>query len=288
MATRRRRGAGGRPRLRWLLAAAIINLLMLVAIGITRFPYLYMLLGAVKNNGQLFSLPISVWPSAPMVSNVTALFADFPFGRWYLNTVVLAVVQTSLNVFLATLAGYAFAKHEFRFRTTLFVILLFTLMLPSQILLVPQFIEVSFLGWYNTYVAVIVPGAVDAFGIFLIRQYATGLPGELLDAARIDGASEFGIFWRVAFPLLGPAVAVLAILSFNNAWQAFLWPLIALSDDRMFILNIGLASILGPYNYAYGVVLAGATLASLPVIVVFLFFQRQLGEAVANGAFKGV
>jgi multiple sugar transport system permease protein/arabinosaccharide transport system permease protein len=272
---------------RWAFGAISLNLLLLAAIFIARFPYLYMLLGALKNNAQLFRLPLTLLPSTPIVSNMATLFSAFPFARWYVNTILLASAQTALSVFLAALAGYTFAKHRFRFRNALFVLLLFTLMLPSQILLLPQFIEVVTFGWYNSYAAVIVPGAVDAYGIFLMRQYASSLPGELLDAARSDGASELALFWHVVLPLLGPAVAVLAILSFNSAWQAFLWPLIVLSDVRMFVLNVGLAGLIGPENYEYGVVLAGATLASLPVIGVFLFFQRQLGEAVATGAFKG-
>ncbi len=270
-----------------LPAKIIINAIIFIGVFFTIFPYIYMATGSFKNNSDLYTLPISLWPAHPISTNYSQLFTLFPFWRWYINTIILAIFQSALSVFLSSLAGFAFAKYDFRFRNPLFVIMLFTLMLPGQILLLPQFIEITTFGWYNTYAAVIVPGAVGAFGIFLMRQYATSVPNELLDAARIDGASEFTIFYRVAFPMLAPAVAVLAILSFNGAWNNFIWPLLVLSREGMFVLNLGLSTILGPYNYEYGVVLAGATLASIPLIVVFLFFQRQLTEAVASGAFKG-
>lgn len=269
-------------------SAVVVNLLILVGVVATIIPYLYMLASGFKANGEIYGYPITLWPRVPILSNYQTLFADFPYARWYLNTILIAVIGTALTVFLSSLAGFAFAKYQFRFRNALFLLLLFTFMLPGQILLLPQFIEITSLGWYNTYAAVIIPGAVGAFGIFLMRQYATGVPNELLDAARIDGASELTIFWRIALPLLAPAVAVLTILSFNGHWNSYIWPLIVLSSSRMFVLNIGLGTILGPYNFEYGVLIAGSTLASLPLVVVFLFFQRQFIEAVSSGAFKGV
>ncbi len=265
----------------------VINLIVLIGVVATIVPYLYMLSSGFKINSEIYGFPITLWPRNPVSSNYTTLFNDFPYARWYVNTILIAVLGTALNVFLASLAGFAFAKYEFKFRNALFVLLLFTMMIPGQVLLLPQFIEITAIGWYNSYLAVIVPGAVGAFSIFLMRQYATSLPNELLDAARIDGAGELTIFWQVVLPLLAPAVAVLTILSFNGAWNAFLWPLIVLGRNDMFVLNVGLSTILGPYNFEYGVLIAGATLASLPLIIVFLFFQRQFIEAVSSGAFKG-
>jgi ABC-type glycerol-3-phosphate transport system permease component len=275
------------PRIRLTVSGLIINTIVLIGVVATIVPYLYMISSGFKSNSEIFGDPVTLWPRQTIGTNYRDLFVEFPYARWYLNTIIVAVVGTALNVFLSALAGFAFAKYQFRFRGTLFVILLFTFMLPGQILLLPQFIEVSVLGWYNTYLAVIVPGAVGAFSIFLMRQYASGVPNELLDAARIDGASELAIFWYVVVPLLAPAMAVLTILSFNGAWNSFIWPLVVLSRSEMFVLNIGLGSILGPYNYEYGVLIAGSTLASLPLILVFLLFQRQFIEAVSSGALKG-
>ena len=274
------------PRLR--VPSVVLNVVILFGVVLTIVPYIYMVTSGFKLNSEIYAIPITLLPTRPILTNYATLFADFPYARWYLNTIIIAVIGTALTVFLSSLAGFAFAKYNFRFRTALFVILLFTMMLPGQILLLPQFIEITAIGWYNTYLAVIVPGAVGAFGIFLMRQFSTSVPDELLDAARIDGASELRIFIDLVLPILAPAVAVLTILSFNNSWNSFIWPLIVLSSDKLFVLNIGLSSILGPYNFEYGVLLAGATLASLPLIAVFLFFQRQFIEAVTSGAFKGV
>lgn len=275
------------PGRRLSAAGLLINLIILVGVVATLVPYLYMLSSGFKVNDEIYGFPLTLWPRHPILTNYVTLFADFPYVRWYLNTIAIAVLGTALNVFLACLAGFAFAKYEFKLRNALFVLLLFTMMLPGQILLLPQFIEITTIGWYNSYLAVIVPGAVGAFSIFLMRQYATSVPSELLDAARIDGAGELTIFWRIVLPLLAPAVAVLTILSFNGSWNSFLWPLIVLGRNNMFVLNVGLSTILGPYNFEYGVLIAGATLASLPLIVVFLVFQRQFIDAVSSGAFKG-
>lgn len=275
------------PMIRVRVASILINAAILVGVVATIVPYIYMLSSGFKVNNEIYGFPITLWPRQPTLSNYQILISQFPYVRWYLNTIVIAVLGTALNVFLASLAGFAFAKYEFRFRNALFVLLLFTMMIPGQVLLLPQFIEIVAIGWYNSYLAVIVPGAVGAFSIFLMRQYATAVPSELLDAARIDGAGELGIFLQIVLPLLAPAVAVLTILSFNHTWNAFLWPLIVLGRNDMFVLNVGLSTILGPYNFEYGVLIAGATLASLPLIIVFLFFQRQFIEAVSSGAFKG-
>ena len=158
------------PRIRLTLAGVIINTIVLLGVVVTIVPYLYMISSSFKSNGEIFGELLTLWPRQIIGSNYRDLVVEFPYARWYLNTIIVAVVGTALNVFLASLAGFAFAKYQFRFRGTLFVILLFTFMLPGQVLLLPQFIEVSVLGWYNTYLAVIVPGAVSAFGIFLIAS----------------------------------------------------------------------------------------------------------------------
>jgi multiple sugar transport system permease protein/arabinosaccharide transport system permease protein len=152
---------------------------------------------------------------------------------------------------------------------------------------VPQFQIIKTFNWFNSYQALFVASAVGAFGIFLMRQYTVGVPTELLDAGRIDGSSEFGLWWRVVVPLVRPGLAVLAILSFTNYWNDFFWPLIVTTQPWMFVINLGLASLIGPYDYQYGIQLSGALLASLPVIIVFLIFQRQFVEGLTQGAFKG-
>lgn len=164
--------------------------------------------------------------------------------------------------------------------------MLVTLLIPHQVLQVPQFEIIRVLHWFNTYQALIIPRAVGAFSIFLMRQYTVGIPNELLDAARVDGASEFGIWWRVVLPLVRPALAVVGILAFTGLWNDFFWPLIVTTDTSMFVANLGIASLVGPYDYQYGIQLSGAVLAALPIIIIFLIFQRQFLEGLTQGALK--
>ncbi|HEU5013350.1 MAG TPA: carbohydrate ABC transporter permease [Roseiflexaceae bacterium] len=266
--------------------AIILNLALLFLVLVTVIPYLYMAVSAFKHNGEIFGYPITFWPQDPTFENIQALVTQFPFGRWFVNTAIVAILGTLLSVLLSSLAGFAFAKYEFRFRNVLFTLMLATILIPFQVLLVPQFQIMKWFNWFNTYQALIVPGAVGAFGIFLMRQYSLGVPDELLDAARIDGASEFGIWWRVVLPLVRPGLAVLAILSFTARWNDFFWPLIVTTEPSMFVINLGIASLVGPYDYQYGILLSGALLASLPIIIIFLFLQRQFIDSLTSGALK--
>jgi multiple sugar transport system permease protein/arabinosaccharide transport system permease protein len=217
---------------------------------------------------------------------MNALLMQFPFARWALNTAIVATVGTFSSVLLSSLAGFAFAKYNFRFKNTLFIIMLATILIPHQVLLVPQFEIIRILHWFNTYQALIIPRAVGAFGIFLMRQYTAGLPNELLDAARVDGASEFGIWWRVVLPLVRPGLAVLGILAFTGLWNDFIWPTVVTTDPSMFVINLGISSLVGSYDSQYGILLSGATLGALPIIIMFLFFQRQFLEGLTQGALK--
>jgi len=276
-----------RRKIRWSAAAIAINIILLLLVVATVVPYLYMALSAFKENEEIFGEPLTFFPRDPTLENINALLSGFPYARWYLNTAIVALLGTLLSVLLSSLAGFAFAKYEFRFKNVLFTLMLATILIPFQVLLVPQFQIMRWLGWFNTYQALIVPGAVGAFGIFLMRQYTIGVPTELLDAGRIDGATEFGLWWRVVLPLVKPGLAVLAILSFTAHWNDFFWPLIVTTEPSMFVINLGIASLVGPYDYQYGMLLSGALLASLPVIIVFLIFQRQFIEGLTAGAVKG-
>jgi multiple sugar transport system permease protein/arabinosaccharide transport system permease protein len=217
---------------------------------------------------------------------MVGLFTRVPFARWALNTAIVAGIGTALSVLLGSLAGFAFAKYNFRFKNLLFFLMLATLLIPFQVLLVPQFQIMRVLHWFNTYQGLIVPRAVTAFGIFLMRQYTLGVPNELLDSARVDGASEFGIWWRVVLPLVRPGLAILAILSFTALWNDFFWPLIVTTDPSMFVLNLGIFSLVGPYDFQYGILLSGTLLASVPILIVFLIFQRQFIAGLTQGAVK--
>src|SRR5918911_3221527 len=248
----------------------VTNIVLLALVVVMVIPYLYMALSSFKVNSEIFSYPLTLWPRQWTWDNLSALVHQFPYGRWYLNTIVVAAIGTTLSVLLSSLAGFAFAKYDSRFKNVLFTIMLATLMIPFQVLLVPQFQIIKSFNWFNSYQALFVPSAVGAFGIFLMRQYTVSVPTELLDAGRIDGASEFGLWWRVVLPLVRPGLAVLAILSFTGLWNDFFWPMIVTTKTSMFVLNLGIAALVGPYAYKYGILLAGALLASLPVIIVFL------------------
>ncbi len=268
-------------------ATIVINAILLVMVVLTAIPYIYMALSAFKENSEIFGEPLTLWPRKPTLQNMVGLLDQAPYLRWYLNTAIVALLTTLSSVLLASLAGFAFAKYEFRFKNLLFTLLLATILVPFQVLLVPQFQIIRTLGWFNTYQALVVPHAVGAFGIFLMRQYTLAVPNDLLDAGRIDGASEFGLWWRVVLPIVRPGLAVLAILAFTANWNDFFWPMIVTTETSMFVINLGLAALVGPYDYQYGILLSGALLASLPVIIVFLIFQRQFIEGLTAGAVKG-
>jgi len=275
------------PR-RWpgVVALVVVNLVLLVGVFVEVTPYLFMAFGAFKNNEEIFSSNLTLWPHEWTLGNMEALLTGVPLARWMFNTAVVAVLGTAVAVLLASLAGFAFAKHDFRFKNVLLVIMLVTLLLPTQVLLVPQFQIMRAFDWFNTYQGLIVPRAVTAFGIILMRQYTLSVPNELLDAARVDGATEFRIWWRIVLPLVRPGVAVLGILTFLGLWNDFFWPLIITTDPDMFVMNLGIASLVGPYDFRYGMLLSGALLASLPVIAVFIFFQRQFVSGLTRGALK--
>jgi multiple sugar transport system permease protein len=210
---------------------------------------------------------------------------DYP--RWFANSLLITIVVTAFHVFFDTLAGYAFAKKRFPGRDILFAVLLGTLMIPPQVTLVPLYIVTRNLGLLNNPLAIILPGTARVLGIFLMRQYIRTLPTEMEEAARIDGASEIGIFRHVILPLCQPAMAALAIFTFVFYWNDFIWPLIVLQRSENFTLPVGVASLQGEFGFDYGVVFAGAALAALPIIAFFFAFQRYFLEGVRLGAIKG-
>lgn len=276
------------PVTRRSVGAIVVNLLLIGLVLATLIPYIFMWSSSFKTNSEIFTSPIQWIPSKPTMANWLDLFGKFPYAaRWYINTAVVAVVRTVLGVFLASLAGFAFAKYEFRFKKPLFVVMLASSLIPFWVTVVPRFVEIGWFHWFNTYLAVIVPGAVGAFSIFWMRQYSASVPNELMEAARMDGASEWGIFRRIAVPILIPGIAVIGMLGFAGAWNDFFWPLIVLTDTKLWLVNIAISALVGPYDYQYGILLAAATLGSIPVIIVFLIFQRQLIEGVTSGAIKG-
>jgi multiple sugar transport system permease protein len=256
-------------------------------------PLYWMLATSFKGPSGVFAAPPQWIPSPWTLANYHDVFTLLPFGRYFLNSVIVTGAIVVLNVAFDTAAAYAFAKLRFPGRDFLFFILLITLMVPFQVNLIPLFrIMVSlhhvssFLG-VNTYFGLIAPSAIQVFGIFLLRQFIRSIPDEILDCARIDGASEFGILRKIVFPLAAPGLATLAIFTFLSAWNDFLWPLLITQTDQMRTLPVGLALLARRQEINWGDTMAGTAITALPMIAVFLVLQRRFIEGLTQGAIKG-
>ncbi len=225
-----------------------------------------------------------VWDK--FTSNYRNLWKTVPYNRYFINSVFIATASTLLTLFFCSLGGYAFAKYQFRGQKILFGILLASMMVPFQVLLVPLFGLMYDIGWLNSYKAIIIPFSVGAFGVFLMRQFIVTIPSELLDAARIDGCSEFGIYYRVVLPIIKPALGALTIYSFLGSWNGYLWPLIILRDDVKYTLPIGLANLVGTYRQDYGMLMAGTLLSLTPIVILFLAMQREFVQGITLGGVK--
>lgn len=275
------------PLRRYVEWAAIYGALFLFAV-LVGAPFVYMISGSFKTNGELFSYPINFGVVNPTLVNYGRLLSgeEIPYIQQFINSLIVAISQTLLSLLMSTMVGWGFAKYEFRGKTFLSIFLLATIALPFQVTLVPLFQLMIRIGWLNNFLGVIVPSAVTAFGAFFMRQTMMSIPGELLDAARIDGASEWGIFWRVGIPLSRGALSVLSVLVFLQAWNDYLWPLIVLRSADKFTYPVGLATLVGLYKVEYGMILGGAFIATLPVVLIFVAGRKQLLDNLTIGAIK--
>ena len=269
------------------LVQVLANAMLLFAVFLLIMPYLYMISASFKEGSEIFSLPVKILPEGLYLGNYELLFGETNFPRWFLNSVFVSLSRMVIAVLVSIMAGYAFAKFDFRFKNLLFVLVLATLTLPIYVLIVPLYDMMVTLGWTDRYVALILPFAAQAIGVFLARQYLLSIPDEILDAARVDGATEWVVFWRGGLPISPPAMAVLGILFFTTAWNDFIWPLVVMTEDSKFPVALGLPTLLGPYSQEYGAVMAGSFLSTLPIIIVFLIAQRRFVEALTAGAVKG-
>jgi ABC-type glycerol-3-phosphate transport system permease component len=269
------------------LVQVLANAMLLFAVFLLIMPYLYMISASFKEGSEIFSLPVKILPEGLYLGNYELLFGETNFPRWFLNSVFVSLSRMAIAVLVSIMAGYAFAKFDFRFKNLLFVLVLATLTLPIYVLIVPLYDMMVTLGWTDRYVALILPFAAQAIGVFLARQYLLSIPDEILDAARVDGATEWVVFWRVVLPISTPVMAVLGILFFTTAWNDFIWPLVVMTEDSKFPVALGLPTLLGPYRQEYGAVMAGSFLSTLPIIIVFLIAQRRFIEALTAGAVKG-
>lgn len=276
-------------RLNKFMSWIVINGIMMLLMAAFIIPFIYMTSGGFKYQNEIASSTVSLIPRQPTLDNYKTIFSEFPFLRIILNSFIIAVAVTATNLFFCSLAGLAYAKFRFPGRDKFFSLALLTMMIPMQAILVPLFIIMANFNWINTYQSIILPGAIGAFGIFFMRQYiGSSVPSELLDAARIDGCSEFGMYWMVVLPIIKPAMVTLGLILFMNAWNDYLWPMIMLNDETMYTLSLAVgAAGLRNYLLNYGEKLAAATLAAWPPVIIFFIFRKQFIEAIMAGALKG-
>ena len=249
------------------------------------FPFVWMLTSSFKQAQDIYSL--SLIPPSPTFDNYGTVLEDTSFPRWFANSLFVATVTTLSVAFFDSLAGYTLAKFRFPGVTIIFVLILSTLMVPTEMLIIPWFMLSIDFGWTDSYWGIMFPGVISAFGVFLMRQFFMGVPNDLIDAARIDGFSEFRIFWNIALPLVKPAVAALCIFTFLGNWNAYIWPLIAVRSDDMRTLPVGIAFFSSEAGSAFHLIMAAVAMATIPVIVVFLVFQKQIIKGIVLTGIKG-
>ncbi|NPV09641.1 MAG: carbohydrate ABC transporter permease [Anaerolineae bacterium] len=286
IAARRREPAWVRPlRMapRVVVVYSLLGLLVVFMIG----PYLFIFGTAFKETYTLVSIPPKIIPDQPTLENFRSIFSTMPFGRWFLNSTVVATASTLGTLLVCSMAGYTFAKKDFYGKGLLFSILLATLMIPGALMLVPAFLVTNALGLVNSYGGLILPSVGGAMGVFLLRQFIETLPSELEQAALIDGASEVGVFVRIILPLAKPGLATLAILSFTGSWNSLIWPLVIVNSKRLYTLPLGLALLRTEFQVNYGATSAAAVVSVVPLVAAFSFLQRYFIEGLTVGALKG-
>ena len=269
------------------LPALVVNALLLVGGLLTATPLLWMISASFMPSGQANELPPRLLPSPPTLAHYATLFTHMNLARHLGNSLAIAVGSTVICVLLCGMAGYAFARLEFKGRERVFQLLVAGMLIPAQVGMLPLFLLLKAMGLVNTMLGVIIPMMAPIFGIFMVRQYALGIPRDLMDAARMDGASEWRIYRTIVMPLLRPILATLAIFIFLSSWNDFLWPLIVLADDARYTLPVALANLSGEHVQDTELMMAGAVLTVMPVLLVFLALQRHYVRGLLLGGVKG-
>jgi multiple sugar transport system permease protein len=265
----------------------ILSVVLLALLVSTLFPLYWMVATSVRGEGSVIRKAVELWPEHPSLQNYADVWKSGPFARYFLNSVVVSAFVVFGNMLFASMVGYGIARREFRGKRLLTVGVVSMLMVPRQITMIPLYLLISKFRMIDSYFALTLPFLVDAFNVFLISQYVTSLPTELEDAARVDGAGDMGIFFRIVLPLCRPALAVVGINTFLVSWNSFLYPLILTNTERMRTLPVGLALYSqGEHSVDWGHLTAGSTVCALPIIVVFLLFQRHIIEGITAGSGK--
>lgn len=260
----------------FLIAAAVISL----------FPFYLMFVSSTLTTGEILSIPPKLTIGTNLMENLANLKDKMNVGRVMFNSLYIAIVYTFLTLIINSMAGYALAKFNFKGKNLIFALIMGTMMIPSQVLYIPQFTMMTAFGWADKFRAVIVPALANAFGIFLMRQNMTSFPTSLIESARIDGYGEFSIFFKIVLPNMKPALGALGIYNFMSQWGNFMWPLIILSSSNMYTLPVALASLDGLMYKDYGMMMLGASISTIPILIMFLVFQKQFISGLMGGAVK--
>jgi arabinosaccharide transport system permease protein len=273
------------PLLKWA-----INIGLFITALIALFPIISLVISSFMPSSELMrnGISLSISFDQLQLDNYLYIFTQASeYWSWYGNSLIISAVTIVLSLFFSSMVGYALALYDFKGKNLFFILVLFILMVPFEILMLPLFRMMISTQLIDTYLAVILPLVVAPVAVFFFRQYALGLPKELMDAARIDGSTEYGIFFRIMLPLMGPSLAAMAILQGLASWNNFLWPLLVLRSNDMFTLPIGLATLLTPYGNNYDVLIAGSVMTIIPIIILFIFFQRYFVSGLTVGGVKG-
>lgn len=273
-------------RSQWTLKHIIALIALCIFMIVFIFPFYWIITGSFKNLGSAIAVPPEWWPKLPVLDNWKSLFNQ-PIVRWTFNSFFIAISTTFLVCVTASLAGYAIAKKRFPFKKAIFWSLIIAMALPKQVIMVPLFNILTSFGWMDTYKSLILPAIGWPFGIFLMKQFSETIPTELLEAAKIDGCSEIGIFAKIVLPIVKPGVAALAIFTFISSWNDYFMQLILIRSTDMQTLPLGVATMQLEFTTNYGLMMAGAALASIPMIIIFLIFQKSFTQGITIGAVKG-
>ncbi|OUM95629.1 MAG: sugar ABC transporter permease [Thermobacillus sp. ZCTH02-B1] len=265
-----------------LLYIALIALSLLYL-----FPVVWVVLSSFKDANELYAWPPRLFPKHFTLENYTTALEEGNFGRYFLNSAFVTITSTLLLILINTMAGFALAKYRFKGDTFILIAIISTLMIPLEVIMIPIFKVISWLGMYNSYWGIIIPPAATPTGVFLMRQFLLTVPDDLLEAGRIDGASEWRLYTRVILPIATPVVATLAIFSFMWRWDDFLWPLIVISTPEKYTIQLALSNFIGQYDVDWGSLLAMSVVSMIPVLIVFLIFQRQFVKGIVMTGIKG-
>ncbi|MGV8911992.1 MAG: carbohydrate ABC transporter permease [Rhodoglobus sp.] len=269
------------------LRHAPIYLVLVFGSIISLIPFLWMIIASTHHTSDLFGTPLPVLPGGELLANLARLQSEVNFGRVMINSLLIAIIYTAFSSIVSIMAGYGLAKFKFRGRGIAFGLILVTMMIPMQVLLVPLFQMMASLGWIDSYQAVILPFVASAFGIFLMRQSFLDFPDSLIESSRIDGANELRTFYGIVLPIARPQIAALIIYTFMTQWNAFIWPLLMLNTEENYTVPVALNTMIGLSRVDYSGLMLGSLLATLPLLILFLIFQRQFISGLLGGAVKG-